>query len=222
MLQGDAGGCFAITQDGELVVADGVRLDFEQNGSLRIVVRATDQGGLFVDKAFTVSVGDVNPEVVGGDRRANVLVGGEGGDIFRGASGDDTLIGGRGAGNDVLVGGAGTDSLTGGLGRDRFDFDAAVQTPAGARRDVISGFRHADHDRIDVSTIDADATRAGNQKFFFIGHDSFVHYHALHPGAIGMVRVDHGIVQGNVNAALSTDFAIKVIGSALIAADFLL
>ena len=39
---------------------------------------------------------------------------------------------------------------------------------------------------------------------------------------IGMVRFAHGIVQGNVNAHLTTDFEIAVHGSTPIAADFVL
>ena len=97
-----------------------------------------------------------------------------------------------------------------------------AESVKGASRDLISGFSHGQHDRIDLSTIDANASRAGNQAFAFIGHDSFVHYHAIHPGVIGMVRFAGGIVQANVNANLAADFEIKVTGSALVAADFVL
>ena len=49
----DAGGRFAIdSATGKLTVANGSLLDYEAATSHGIVVRATDQGGLFVDKTF--------------------------------------------------------------------------------------------------------------------------------------------------------------------------
>ena len=47
-----------------------------------------------------------------------------------GARGADRLTGG--AGDDMLQGGRGADVLIGGAGRDRFDFDAALDSPARA------------------------------------------------------------------------------------------
>ncbi len=54
----DAGGRFAI--DGSnLVVADSILLDFEQNTSETVTVRSTDAGGLSVDKMLTIGINDV-------------------------------------------------------------------------------------------------------------------------------------------------------------------
>ena len=110
----------------------------------------------------------------------------------------------------------------GAAGAGRFDFNALAETAKDANRDLINGFSHGQHDDIDLATIDADMTHAGNQAFAFIGHDSFVHYHATHAGVIGMVRYAGGIVQANVDANLGVDFEIKVTGSALVAGDFIL
>ena len=54
----DAGGRFQIVGDA-LQVLDGALLDFESAASYAVTVRVTD-GGLFVDKTFTIDVGDVN------------------------------------------------------------------------------------------------------------------------------------------------------------------
>ena len=57
----DAGGRFTIdVNTGVITVADGTQLNFEAAQSHDISVRATDQGGLSFDKAFTVHVADVN------------------------------------------------------------------------------------------------------------------------------------------------------------------
>ena len=58
---GDAAGRFTIdAATGEVTVVDGTRLDFENNPSHVIIVRVTDQGGLSLDRAFTINVTNVN------------------------------------------------------------------------------------------------------------------------------------------------------------------
>ena len=126
----DAGGRFAIdSATGKLTVANGSLLDYEAATSHGIVVRATDQGGLFVDKTFTIQLTDVpgvtltgtDPSVSGvklpglfsgndtltGTSEADTLNGLGGADVLKGLGGNDTLVGG--AGNDTIDGGAGTD-----------------------------------------------------------------------------------------------------------------
>ena len=54
-------GRFAINAtSGQITVANGSLLDYETATSHSITVRMTDQGGLTFDKAFTVSLSDVN------------------------------------------------------------------------------------------------------------------------------------------------------------------
>ena len=120
----DAGGRFLLRGD-KLVVADGLRLDFEQSQSHAVTVRATDKDGLSVERALIVQVGDVASENVSGSAAADLLVGGGGADIFRGLGGDDVLAGG--GGKDVLVGGA---------GRDIFVFDTKPNTKTNLDRVV--------------------------------------------------------------------------------------
>jgi Ca2+-binding RTX toxin-like protein len=143
-------------------------------------------------------------------------------DSLDGGAGNDTLSGGDG--NDLLVGGSGRDRLTGGTGLDKFIFKAVGESPVGANHDTILDFNRSQHDRIDLSTIDADqrAARPGNQPFVFIGTDSFVHYHAHHPAVLGMVRSAGGLAQANVNANLAADFEIKVNVAALHVGDLIL
>jgi Ca2+-binding RTX toxin-like protein len=121
---------------------------------------------------------------------------------------------------NILTGAGGADHLTGGLGPDRFDVNAlAESTVALGGRDTIADFSRAAGDKIDLSTIDANATAAGNQAFTFIGTAAFT--------AAGQVRyVQSGgvtVVSANVDAALAADLAIAVTGTtAFIAGDFFL
>ena len=107
----DAGGRFDLAGS-KLVVENGVGLDFEQRTSHQVTVRVSDGSGLFQDRTFTVTVGDVAREVTAGSDGADVIVGG---------AGKDRL--GGGAGNDRLAGGLGADVLTGRAGRDTFVVD---------------------------------------------------------------------------------------------------
>jgi Ca2+-binding RTX toxin-like protein len=125
----DAGGRFAMDSAGNVTVADGLLLDYEQASSHTITVRATDDEGAFADFNMTVDVTDVLGEDVLGDGRANTFWGGAENDFLRGGAGNDTLKGGGGQdtleggdGNDVLNGGAGADILKGNSGEDVFVF----------------------------------------------------------------------------------------------------
>jgi hypothetical protein len=73
----DAGGRFAINSaTGAITVANGTLLDYETAHSHQITVRTIDQGGLALDKNFTIAVGDVFERVqadFNGDGRSDVL-----------------------------------------------------------------------------------------------------------------------------------------------------
>ena len=135
--------------------------------------------------------------------------------VLKGGAGTDDLAGGDG--DDRLVGGAGKDTLVGGAGHDKFDFNAPGESVKGVKRDVISGFQESDKDKIDLATIDANATISGNQVFHFIGG------HAFH-GVAGELRYAGGIVSGDVDGNGIADFEIKVVGiaGAAYAQDFVL
>ena len=77
---GDAGGRFAIDAAiGMVTVAGGGRIDFESSASQLIVVRVTDEAGLFLDKAIVLSVIDANDAPVitsnGGGAAAAITLG---------------------------------------------------------------------------------------------------------------------------------------------------
>ncbi|MBM6594153.1 Ig-like domain-containing protein [Microvirga pudoricolor] len=121
-LLNDAGGRFSV-QNGNLVVADGLGLDYEQATSHTIIVRATDAGGFTFDKALTVYLTDVVGEQVAGTATSDVIVGG--------------------AGRDVISGGLGRDILTGGKGKDTFVFDTKL-TKNRSNVDTITDFNVKD------------------------------------------------------------------------------
>ena len=231
VLTGSGAGDRLYAYGGNDTIAAGLGNDFAFGGEGNDTVNGEDGD----DQAF----GGIGNDIVNGGAGDDFLGGEEGNDTVRGGAGIDTVEGGAGfdklfggldadilkggAGKDLLVGGRGLDHLYGGAQGDRFDFDAVADSAVGANRDVIHDFRRLQHDRIDLKTIDAVAGVAGNQAFVFIGSDSFAHYHATHPGVIGMVRFAGGVLQGNVNGNLAADFEIKVMGAAaLTAADLVL
>jgi len=119
----DAGGRFLIdSATGKLTVANSSLLDYEAATSHSIVVRATDQGGLFLDKGFTIQLTDVSGATINGTdpfwftSGNDVLTGTPEADTLKGLGGSDVLKGL--GGNDTLVGGAGNDTIDGGLGTD--------------------------------------------------------------------------------------------------------
>jgi predicted outer membrane repeat protein len=164
-----------------------------------------------------------------GTARADRLTGTAQADLIRGLAGDDLLLGldgndrlfGDGQ-DDRLVGGLGLDELSGGRGCDRFVYRSLAEAPvAGPDHDEILDFSRLQHDRIDVSRIDAKAGVTGNQVFTFIGQAEFsaagqLHYQATADGDF--------LVSGNVDRDLDADFAFVVrtdlVG--LRATDFLL
>ncbi|WP_298933580.1 hypothetical protein [uncultured Ramlibacter sp.] len=127
-------------------------------------------------------------------------------------AGNDTLAGD--AGNDALTGGAGADTMSGGLGADTFVFtktsDAAISA-----WDVVLDFRAVEGDRIDLHTIDANDSVAGNQAFAYIGTAVFVE-----GSAAGKLRFDAAahMLYGSTNADANAEFAIELVGVNTLAA----
>ncbi len=110
-----------------------------------------------------------------GTSKADDLAGGNGNDRLYGKSGNDMLRGEDG--NDYLRGHAGSDILIGGKGADRFDFNSVSESRGGSA-DIIragdgaaafEGVGKRSGDRIDVSGIDANTGKGGNQTFDFGG-----------------------------------------------------
>lgn len=174
-------------------------------------------GGSGSDKLLSIEklIGSKYNDTFTGNSLANSLTGGAGNDLLKGASGNDILNGGTG--NDVLTGGSGRDQLTGGSGADRFDFNSAAESGLSSTvRDVISDFVRG-VDKIDLSTIDASTSVAGNQAFRSVIASASTF------SAAGQLQLKSGILYGNVDADAQAEFAIALTGiSALSTSDFIL
>jgi hypothetical protein len=135
-----------------------------------------------------------------------------------GGSGADTITGG--AQGDILIGRAGGDMLRGGGGNDLFRIDAAGESNA-AGRDQILDF--ASGDRIDLSRMDANSAVAGDQAFTFIGSAAF----GNHAGELRFENQSGNIwlIQGDTDGNGVADFEVSVTIDDLhpiTAADFVL
>lgn len=140
-----------------------------------------------------------------GSAFADQLTGSSGNNVLEGGAGNDALIGG--AGDDRLVGGAGADTLTGGSGADTYVFNSLADMGLGAARDVIVGFKSAEHDQLDFSGLGATT---------FIGSQAF-----SSTDASGQLRFENGVLYGSTNADASAEFEVQLTGvKTLQAADF--
>ncbi len=153
-------------------------------------------------------VGTKGADRIVGTAFADRISGGAGADRISGGAGPDRLFAGQGrdrldggGGNDRLVAGAGPDRLTGGNGADTFVFRSARQ----ADGDTITDFGRG-ADRIDLSGIDANANRAGNQSFDYGRH--------------GSLSFDDGVLSGQIKGG--PDFEIALLGVDHLAPDTLL
>jgi Ca2+-binding RTX toxin-like protein len=155
----------------------------------------------------------------------DILIGGGGNDYLYGSAGNDWLEGGSGA--DRLMGAAGDDQLIGGSGRDWFNGGSGVdifvfRSPSDSRPaapDIIEDFVHG-IDKIDLSTIDANTKRAGDQAFVFAGSSTTLTANGVswfESGGNTVVRVD-------VDANKTADLQLTLLGTnlGLSAADFVL
>jgi serralysin len=167
--------------------------------------------------SYNILGGTGNDFIVGGFYE-DVLIGD---DFSGGVPGNDFLAGGNGndalygfGGNDTLYGGGGTDKLIGDNGNDVFLFDSVSDSQRGLLRDIIKDFvgnGNLPGDRIDLSGIDANSTKGGNQAFTYIGTRGFT--------AAGQIRYSGGILQGNTDSNLAANFEIKLEGSPLLVAS---
>ena len=161
-----------------------------------------------------------------GNGGSNSIIGNGAKNILIGRAGNDFLNGG--SGNDVLIGSNGRDLLKGGVGNDRFDFNRTFETGrTPGTRDKILDFKHG-QDKIDLSTIDANGSAAGNGKFSFLAAEG-----AAFTGVRGQLRWDQQnnagtandrtVISGDLNGNGTTDFQIELTGlKVLSASDFVL
>ena len=225
---------FVVAADGTLINIDNVNeddnpADFElidANGLttakigkdffLFVAGRQDDGLSVFKIKAAGLTInGGFGNDIIDATHSApgQALASGLGDKIF-GNIGTDT-INGLG-GNDFIDGGADQDFYKGAKGADRFVFSLATDTAVGTTRDVIQDFHHNQHDRINLSAIDAKEGPAGDQAFHFIGHHQF-------SGKAGELRFANHILRGDTDGDGTADFEIAVLKVAeLVKADFIL
>ena len=92
----------------------------------------------------------------------------------------------------------------------------ATDSTPDALRDVIQDFSESDNDLIDLSRIDADTAKSGNQAFKFIGGNEFSH-------VAGELRFASGILSGDRNGDGIADFQVALTGvTSLKDGDFVL
>jgi Ca2+-binding RTX toxin-like protein len=220
-LDGGDGGDLLIGDDGNDVLRGGAGTDQLDGGNGIDTALYTENA---VGVTIKLEVGNGTGGGVGGTAQGDVLYsienvyGGSGGDALQGSGVANGLVGN--AGNDVLIGMGGADTLVGGAGADRFIYGSAGQSPAGAGADRITDFSHAQGDHIDLVSIDASTTVAGNQAFSFIGAGAFT-------GVAGQLRAvvsgGNTTVLGDVNGDHVADFQINLTGAVvLVAGDFVL
>jgi len=152
-----------------------------------------------------------------GDAFANTLDGLALNDYLDGGAGNDMLLGGEGS--DMLIGSLGKDRLTGGLGNDVFDFNSITETGlTNTTWDVITDFVRG-ADKIDLSTIDANAATLVNDAFSSV----IASASATAFSAAGQLKMIGDVLYGNTDTDASAEFAIQLSGiSSLTTADFVL
>jgi Ca2+-binding RTX toxin-like protein len=125
----------------------------------------------------------------------------------------DTLIGGAGkvimlggTGNDTFILGSGGGYVTGGGGADTFVFSSIASTGTLSSPSTISDFSSADHDHIDLRTLEASVLGA-NHSFHFIGAAAFSHtagelHYTVSNGSL--------LLSGDINGDGVADFSISL------------
>jgi Ca2+-binding RTX toxin-like protein len=180
---------------------------------------ATGDDGLTGTRHDEIVLGGPGRDTLTGRGGRDHIAGGTDADVLRGEAGGDFLFGG--AGDDVLDGGRGADRLDGGAGADRFVFAAtADSTPRAGAADRITDFSAPQGDLIDLSAIDADTGRRGDQPFRLIGDRPF-------SGAAGELRAvqrgDDTRLTGDTDGDGRADLLILLSGAPVLsAADVLL
>lgn len=130
-----------------------------------------------------------------------------GNDLLTGGEGNDLLQGGADA--DRLIGGPGVDRYSGGPGADTYRFVSSLDSGIRTQRDVILDFSPGQGDRLDLASMDANASRSGNQAFSWLGTQPF----SGAPGQLRFLRTASAglILQADLNGDRSSDFEISLL-----------
>lgn len=210
-LASNPGGVFKL--DGSKLVLN-KELDFEKAPSHSIIIEAKDAAGLITRQKLQIAVTDVM-ESKSGSSSNDALLGGKGKDKLSGGDGQDYLVGNLGddrlyggSGDDRLHGGMGADDLYGGAGGDCFIFKSLKHSGTSRSTwDSIFDFSTKQKDKIDLSAIDANTLKAGNQAFSYVGKKDF-------SGKAGELRHDKAksdtYIYGDVNGDRVADLTIHL------------
>ncbi len=187
----------------DVLVADnlGDTLEGREGGDVLVGDLATTASyahaanGIAIDLAIGAGTGDA-----AGDSYFSIA-------NLEGSSHADTLTGNGSA--NRLTGGKGRDALKGSGGKDTFGYRFSAESlPGAANSDVIADFNPGKKstavDKIDLSAIDANTTKGGNQAFTFRGTKAF--------NGKGQIRLKlsgkNVIIQGNTGGSSAPEFEI--------------
>lgn len=205
-----AGGRFAL--DGSnLIVADGLGLDYETDTQHTIIVRATDTGGLSFEKALTINVNDL-VEGTTGTQDDDVITTGVGGDNIALGGGNDILRGILENFYGDSVDGFGTD--------DEFIFEGAqlersdiviVQNAGG----ISFGIDSNDDGVLDGQFIVSGDFSDGDFMALLEGTETHVTFETFLPALVEGQAVNPSLVNGIINQEFltgdgSSDFQVTL------------
>jgi Ca2+-binding RTX toxin-like protein len=165
---------------------------------------ASAPAGVSVNLALTTA------QATGGAGRDTIqglehLIGSRFADVLTGSAGPNALQAGEG--NDLLWGSLGADRHSGGPGADRFLYRSEAEAGNGVEgRDWILDFQN--DDRIDLTALDANPSRTGDQAFSWIGSNAF-----KSPGQLRYTVVNGlGLLEGNTIGTSGAEFQIAIQG----------
>ncbi|UVC10114.1 cadherin-like domain-containing protein [Rhizobium sp. TH2] len=214
---------------------DGLEIVSDNTGAISISMTTSDLGNtgtggakvdvdiISIDVETNVIEGNSKGDSLRGTALNDELIGRGGNDFISGGFGDDIIRGGDGndrlynwlgnatidggGGDDRIMSGRGADTLMGGDGADVFTFRRASSTqPTVPDHATIMDFSVRDRDRIDISFIDANENKRGNQAFAFIGTDAF-------SGKAGELRIEESggrtFVYGDTDGGGAADLVIE-------------
>ncbi|WP_372095403.1 calcium-binding protein [Tistrella mobilis] len=124
-------------------------------------------------------------------------------------------------GNDRMAGRGGVDILTGGRSADTFVYSTMADSGVGVgNRDIITDFSRSEHDRIELSNIDAMPNKSGDQAFTFLGTSAFTG----NGGEVRYIAADgYRVIEIDIDGDRTTDMQIQLNGNGtLYASDFIL
>jgi Ca2+-binding RTX toxin-like protein len=158
----------------------------------------------------TVNLALTTPQATGGAGTDTIsgfenLTGSRFADTLTGSAGPNALQGGEG--NDLIWGSTGADRHSGGPGADQFLYRSEAEIDNGVDAcDWILDFQ-AD-DRLDLSRLDANLAKCGNQAFSWIGTAAF-----RSPGQLRYTVVNGiGLLEGNTIGSTGAEFQLLLPG----------